>query len=442
VIPGARLQAVSEILDRIAGEDAPAERSLSAYLRARRYIGAKDRRALGDRVFAVLRARARLDWLWARATGATPDKAAAAAEAGKTPGRARVLAWLAAREGQGPAALDALFDGGRHTPAPLDPTERRAVTALAEGSVPLAPAPRWVRLEVPPWLLPAFDIAFGAESDAELGALTRPAPVDLAVNPLKAESRAAVRAELAAAGVAAVATPLSSRGLRLLDRRGVTGLAAFHEGRIELQDEGAQCAAVAVAAEPGLAVCDLCAGAGGKTLALAGSLGGQGRLVACDVDARRLDRARPRLARAGAGWVATQVLRGAKAGAGGEPDRWLAANAGGFDRVLVDAPCSGSGTWRRQPDLRWRLTPRALRGYAADQDVLLARAAPLVRPGGRLVYVTCSLLPLENAQRIAAFRAAVPGFRLEATGMGGLLTPACHGTDGFGITVLKREETG
>ena len=429
--PGARLQAVSEVLDRIAAADAPAERTLSAYLRARRYIGAKDRRALGDRVFAVLRARARLDWLWARASGAAPDRAAEAAEAGETSGRARVLAWCAARAGQGPAALDALCDGGRHVPAPLDPAERRAVTRLAEGAVPLATAPRWVRLEVPSWLLPAFDAAFGAESDAELGALARPAAVDLAVNPLKAASREAVQAELAMAGVATVPTPLSPRGLRLLDRQGVTGQAAYRAGRVELQDEGAQLAAAAVGAGPGLAVCDFCAGAGGKTLALAGDLGGRGTLAALDIDDARLARARPRVARAGAAGVTWHRLAP-------EADPWLAAHAGQFDRVLVDAPCSGSGTWRRQPDLRWRLTPRGLQDHAARQDAVLARAAPLVRPGGRLVYVTCSLLPLENARRIAAFRAATPAFRLCPTDTDGLLTPARHGTDGFAITVLER----
>ena len=219
---------------------------------------------------------------------------------------------------------------------------------------------------------------------------------------------------------------------------------------MEVQDEGSQLLALLADARPGLAVCDLCAGAGGKTLALGAAMGGQGRLVAADVDPGRLAAARPRLRRAGLSGVELQRLEGA-----GDP--WLAAQAGGFDRVLVDAPCSGTGTWRRSPDARWRLDPQRLEALQTTQDELLRTAAALVAPGGRLVYATCSLLPAENEERVAAFLARQPGFAplpveavwAEALGTagppeaachaGGLrLTPARHGTDGFCLAILER----
>ena len=225
-----------------------------------------------------------------------------------------------------------------------------------------------------------------------------------------------------------------------------TATRAFRDGLVEVQDEASQLAALLVEARPEMAVADLCAGAGGKALALAAAMGNRGRLVALDSEAARLERARPRLARAGVTCHALQTLSG-------DDGPWLSAEAAGFDRVLVDAPCSGSGAWRRNPDARWRLTPEALAELLETQATLLDRAAALVRPGGRLIYATCSLLAEENGAQIESFLARATDFALKPYGevwraaIGSTppdraatltLTPARHGTDGFFVAVLER----
>jgi 16S rRNA (cytosine967-C5)-methyltransferase len=231
-------------------------------------------------------------------------------------------------------------------------------------------------------------------------------------------------------------------------RRNVTGSAPYKAGRVEIQDEAAQVAAALVGATRDMAVCDLCAGAGGKTLALAAVMQDAGRLVALDRDDGRLAAATPRLRRAGVHNVERRMLAG-------PDDPWLADNQGAFDRVVVDAPCSGTGTWRRQPDSRWRLTAAALDARVTEQQEALGQAAALVRPGGRLVYMTCSLVPAENGARITDLCERFPTFtpvpigEVWAETVGGAppcspeapaltLTPARHGTDGFYIAVLER----
>ena len=434
--PAARIAAAIEILEQVDAAKAPADKTVTAYLRARRYIGAKDRRAIGQRVFGLLRAQARLDWWCARA-----DLAAAQA-------RHRVLAGLVLIDGECAEVASALFDGGLYSPSALEPGERAAIEGLAGQSLVHPEQPTWVRLECPEWLLPDFEAAFGTDAEAELESLLDEAPLDLRVNGLKGEREAARRA-LAGAGIESAPTPVSPLGLRVSGRRAVTATEAFQTGLVEVQDEGSQLLALLADARPGLAVCDLCAGAGGKTLALGAAMGGQGRLVAADVEPGRLAAAKPRLRRAGLSGVELHRLE-----AGEDP--WLAAQAGGFDRVLVDAPCSGTGTWRRSPDARWRLAPSRLEALQATQDQLLRTAAALVALGGRLVYATCSLLPTENEARVAAFLAAQPGFAplpvetvwaevlgagppVDASHAGGLrLTPRRHGTDGFCLAILER----
>jgi len=446
--PAARIAAVIELLGQIEALQRPADAIVQEYTRARRFMGSKDRRAVADRVFGVLRARARLSWWAARAGGADDDEAERrAAEAGIGP-RHLVLAALVLVDGMAPDAVAGLCDGGQYHPAPLEPEERALVEALAGQPLTHAEQPLWVRVEVPAWLLPAFERAFGDTVETELAALNAEAPVDLRVNPLIAESREAAAAALAEHGMEAAPTPYAPNGLRLAGRRAVTTSPPFRDGRVEVQDEASQIAAALAGAEPGMAVCDVCAGAGGKTLALAADMADRGRLVALDLDADRLGRAGPRLSRAGAHGVERRVLAD-------ERDPWLTANAGAFDRVLVDAPCSGVGAWRRQPDARWKLTPEALANHTALQDTILDQAAPLVRPGGRLVYATCSLLPDENADRLAAFRERHPGFapmpieHVWAEALGGAcpgggvdltLSPARTGTDGFYLAVLERRE--
>ena len=440
--PGARIEAAIDLIRRIAAEPVPAERVITPYMRARRYIGSKDRRAIGDLVYATLRARARIDW-WLERAGPGPGD-------GVVRPRRAVIAALGLVESKTANEVAALFDGGDYHPAPLSPEDRALAEAVAGQPLDHAEQPPSVRGECPAWLVEEFAQVFGDGLDEELAALTQGAPLDLRVNTLKSGRHGAIAA-LAEEGIEALATPISPLGLRLKGRPAVTGGAAYEGGLVEVQDEGSQVVALLTDARPGMAVADLCAGAGGKTLALAASMKNRGTLIALDTDQKRLDRAAKRLKRAGAGIVQRHRLLG------GDP--WLAKRAGTFDRVLVDAPCSGSGAWRRQPDQRWRLTRSMLAGYVAAQDEILAVAAPLVAGGGRLVYATCSLLPAENARRVEAFLAARPGFTLLpaeqvwAETLGGaspaplpfdgpylLLTTARHGADGFFAALLERRK--
>jgi len=225
------------------------------------------------------------------------------------------------------------------------------------------------------------------------------------------------------------------------------GLTAFKDGLVEVQDEGSQIAALLADARPGMRVVDFCAGAGGKTLALAAGMENRGKLVACDVSARRLERAVRRLRRAGVGNVACRVLAG-------ERDKWVKRHRGGFDRVLVDAPCLGTGTWRRNPDGKWRATQNDLAELIVRQQEILRSAARLLRPGGRLVYATCSLLHEEDEAQAEAFLAAESEFSVVSVArawretIGGAapggerylrLTPARHGTDGFFVAIFERQ---
>jgi 16S rRNA (cytosine967-C5)-methyltransferase len=442
--PAARIEAAIDLLERIAAVSGPAENVVADYQRARRYMGSKDRRAVSDLVYAVLRRRARLDWWLERGGAVVGDETARA--------RCRALAGLVLGGLNNPDEIDALFHGGRYAPAPLTPVERDFLAALAGQSLTHAEQPAHVRGEIPDWLLPEFQATFGADLETELAALTQEAPLDLRVNTLKG-GRDAALAALAADGIEALPTPLSPLGLRVAGRRNVQASPAYRDGLVELQDEGSQVVALLSDARPDMAVADFCAGAGGKTLALAAAMENRGRLLALDVDQSRLDKAAARLKRAGVTLAARRVLK---------DDGWLRKQSGRFDRVLVDAPCSGSGAWRRHPDARWRLSPEMLAGYLETQAKILGQAATLVRAGGRLVYATCSLLPPENQRQVAAFLDAHPDFTAlptaqvlaDAFAAAGaelppglvnaaaerflLLTPGRHGTDGFYTAVLER----
>ncbi len=426
--PGARIAAVIALLEEIARGRTPADRALAGYVRTRRYIGAKDRRAIGDTLFAVLRRVVPIDHALAPATPTA---------------RLRAARYLA-EQGEDP---DRIFSGEGHAPAPLAPDERAALAAAQD-----CPIPDWAAANLPQWLQPRFARRFGDRWREHAEALNRSAPVDLRVNRLKAD-REAARAALEAAGHAAMPTPWSPDGLRL-DARFVPGaLAPFTEGWVEPQDEASQLVALLTDARPGMTVVDLCAGAGGKTLALAATMENRGRLVACDSDPRRLARLAPRTARAGVTIVDQIVVK-----TDGEPlPPPLAGLAGRADRVLVDAPCSGTGTWRRQPDARLRLGEGDLDRLVALQDRLLAQAAELVRPGGRIVYAVCSVLAEEGPECIAAtagrspaLHPIAPSILMEKAGLpplpgacmadprGLTLTPLDCGTDGFFIGALER----
>jgi 16S rRNA (cytosine967-C5)-methyltransferase len=285
---------------------------------------------------------------------------------------------------------------------------------------------------VPRWLAEKLGRTIGA---AELPALLDRAPLDLRVNRLKGTRDEALRLI-----PDAVPGALSPDALRLPEGTNIEALPAFESGLVEIQDEGSQLIALATHARPGMTVVDLCAGAGGKTLALAAMMAGEGRLIACDVDRARLARLAPRAERAGARNIETRMLDG------GRETTALADLAGQADVVLIDAPCSGSGTWRRNPEARWRLTPQRLERLTQMQAHVLALGAALVKPGGRLVYAVCSLLEEEGPTQVAAFAAAHSGWTTDPApvaagrpaGAGLLLTPARDHTDGFFIAAQDR----
>jgi 16S rRNA (cytosine967-C5)-methyltransferase len=408
--PAARLQMAIEILEALDSTAQPTDRFLKSWFRTRRFAGSGDRRAIAERVFSVQRHRAAL----AHRMGAESP-------------RALVIAALL----QTGEDIAALFTGG-YGPAPLTDAERTAIAATP------SPAPDWVKGEYPGWLEPELGRAFGARLLQEMQALIGRAPTDLRVNTLKAR-RAAVLEYLCAQGIAATPAPYAPHGIRITGEAGnLSDTALFKSGAFEIQDEAAQIASVLCAPAPGMRVLDLTAGAGGKALALAAAMENRGEIVACDVRGDALAELEKRASRAGARIIQTLHLDH------GQPK-------GPFDLVLLDAPCSGTGTWRRQPELRWRLTPARLAELTALQDRLLDQAAGLVAPGGRLFYATCSILPVENQDRVAALTARHAGFTmmdLSATWRGtrppGLgpdfrASPALTGTDGFYGAGLRRE---
>ncbi|WP_129792887.1 RsmB/NOP family class I SAM-dependent RNA methyltransferase [Sphingosinicella sp. CPCC 101087] len=389
--PAARTQAAIELLDEIivaARESgAAADTIVARYFRTRRYAGAKDRRAVRDLVFRAVR------------------------RAGERPASGRAAMIGLAREDP---ALLAGFDGSAHGAAPIQEDESGAEAGIA-----------------PAWLVSRFDPLVTAD---ELPALLERAPLDLRANRLRGTREAALDAV-----EGAVATPHSPIGLRLAEATKVEDSQAWHSGLVEVQDEGSQLICLACGAAPGMLVIDLCAGAGGKTLALAGEMADQGRILACDTDRGRLSRIAPRLGRAGVSAVETRLL---------DPGREAAALedlAGAADIVLVDAPCSGTGTWRRNPETRWRVTPERLDRLTKLQAHLLDLGGALLKPGGLLVYAVCSLLSEEGrdqAEAMSARSSLVPEPVLMAAGRvagpGRLLGPAHDGTDGFFVARWHR----
>lgn len=390
--PAARVQAAIDILDGVivaarAG-GAPADRVAGDWLRAHRFAGSKDRRAIRDLVWSAI-----------RACGEVPAT-----------GRAAML-----RLGAGDPAILALFDGSGYGPAPIAEGEPVAEAGVA-----------------PAWLVEA--LASSGLDEAEQAALLDRAPLDIRANRLRTD-RDALRAALPVLG-----EPLAvPDGLRFAAGTAVESWPQFEDGMFEVQDAGSQIACMALGVRPGEAVVDLCAGAGGKTLSLAAAMDNSGTLLATDVDRARLLRLAPRAGRAGA-MVETRLLDLGREAA------MLADWQGRADAVMVDAPCSGTGTWRRNPEARWRLTTASLDRYVVAQAHVLDVAAGLVRPGGRLTYVVCSLLDREGADRILAFLAANPGWEVvtpdlpagRQRGQGIRLTPYHDGTDGFFFSTLRR----
>jgi 16S rRNA (cytosine967-C5)-methyltransferase len=431
--PSARLSASIDILSDIEARHRPGADALKDWGLSHRFAGSGDRAAIAGLVYDALR-----------------RKASAAFLMGYESARANIIGMLRLQRGLDTAAIESLFDGARFAPAPLSETETRAL----EGS--LAQAPAHVQGDYPEWLDPYFTRVFGAERSAEGEALAQRAPLDLRVNTLIAD-RGKAAAALAHLGV--TSTPWSPVGLRIAAAPDAKSPAiqsepAFLKGMIEVQDEGSQLAALLGAARAGEQVVDLCAGAGGKTLALAAMMEKRGQVYATDFDKRRLAPIYARLERAGARNV---QIRSPKGRHDDSPDP-LADLQGRIDLVLIDAPCTGTGTWRRNPDAKWRMRPGALEQRVIEQADVLERAVPLVKPGGRIVYVTCSVLAEEGSDQVVALRQRHPDFAVESPPFaqvlgetapafaqavwtlapGLLMTPRKTGSDGFFVCILRR----
>lgn len=427
--PGAKIKAASEVLAAILERHAPAATALADWGKSHRFAGSGDRAAIGNLVFDALRRRRSLA---ARMESDSP--------------RALALAAAPQAFGMSRAAVDACADGSQHSLEPLSELERAGLSR----ALPADTAPS-ILGDFPEWLTPSFERVFGAAAAAEGAALANRAPVDVRANALKAEPDKVLKALVR---FAAEPTPYSPVGVRIPAREGagrtpnVEAETGHGKGWYEVQDEGSQIAALMACAGPRQQVLDICAGAGGKTLALAAAMRNTGQIYAYDEDAVRLRPIFERLKRAG--------VRNAQVMTAGDTAA-LAALGPRFDLVLADASCTGTGSWRRRPDAKWRLKPANLEQRIAEQRAVLELAAPLVRPGGRLVYVTCSVLPEENIDQIAAFLANHPEFATLPwqdawrTGLGSeppasadgredtlLLTPARHGTDGFFVALLTR----
>ena len=418
--PGARLQMAIEILEQLETTALPADRYLRDWFRRRRYAGSKDRAAVAERVFDVLRHRFSFAW---RMQSESP--------------RALVIASVL-RERQMPDSLHAFFSGEGYGPPPLSEAEMGALN-----SPPVGEPPPYVQGEYPQWLEPELHRAFGESLLDEMCALQSRASIDLRVNTLKA-NRHEVLQQLRAEGYDGEVACYSPFAIRI--PAGASGLEktqAFASGAFELQDEASQIAALLLDAKPGMRVLDLAAGGGGKSLAIAAQMQNEGEILAFDDNASRLKSLPERAARAGAACITVADKRGGPLWGNGK-----------FDRVLVDAPCSGTGTWRRQPELRWRLAPERLEGLKKTQAWLLEDGSRHTKPGGRLIYTTCSLLPSENEDQIAAFLDGHSDFTIVPAGdvwresigtepPDGMnqffhATPLTTGTDGFFTTVFER----
>src|ERR1700739_2981204 len=384
--PAARLSAAIELIDTIEAQRIPAAKALKEWGLAHRFAGSGDRAAIAGLVWDVLRRRASSAWLM-----------------GEDTSRARALGTLRLERGMDAEGIATLCDGGRLSPEPLTDAERTALTSRSLGE---APAP--VAGDYPEWLDPYLLEVFGADRVAEATAMASRAPLDLRVNTLKAK-REKVQGSLGYLG--ARPTPWSPVGLRIelgADARnpGIHSEEDFIKGFVEVQDEGSQLAALLSGATPGEQVVDLCAGAGGKTLAVAAMMQGKGRLIATDHDKRQLAPIYERLSRAGVHNCDVRTPKG--------PDDTLSDIHASADLVLIDAPCTGTGTWRRNPDAKWRMRPGALEVRLKDQVTVLDRAAALVKPGGRIAYITCSVLPPENNDQVRGFLARHPEFAVVA----------------------------
>jgi 16S rRNA (cytosine967-C5)-methyltransferase len=422
-----RAAAAIDVLAEIFERHRPASEALKDWGKAHRFAGSTDRHAIGTLVYDALRHRNSLSF---RMGQSTP--------------RALALAALHDAWGLSPDAIAALAEE-QHGPGALTPEERTTLSRSLPANLPLH-----ISGDVPEWLVPSYEKAFGARAAEEGAALAQRAPVDLRVNTLKAKREQVLEA-LSRFG--AVEGPWSPLAIRIPapgpDTRNanVEAEPAHGLGWFEVQDAGSQLAALLSGVTPGMSVADICAGAGGKTLAFAALMKNEGRLIAHDLDRFRLRPIFERLTRAGV--TNCEVISA--------QDKGKLQSSGPFDCVVIDAPCSGSGSWRRKPDAKWRLTPKQFAQRIKDQAQVLESGFSLLKPGGTLLYITCSVLPEENTEQVAAFINRHPEMKIvpykEQWGkaIGGeaprsadgatdtlVLTPAQHVTDGFFVAVMRK----
>jgi 16S rRNA (cytosine967-C5)-methyltransferase len=431
MIPAARIAGAIEVLADIETKRRPASDALKEWGQMHRFAGSGDRAAIAGLVYDALRRKASSAYVMGQATP-----------------RAVMLGMLRLEREFGVDAIAALFSGARFAPEPLTDDERQRLSSAS-----LADAPSHVAGDYPDWLDASFATIFGEARADELSALASRAPLDLRVNLLKAD-RDRASAELGEYNPEQ--TSWSPWGLRIpvapdAKSPAIQSDPAFIKGHVEIQDEGSQLAALLSGAKPGEQVVDLCAGAGGKTLALAAMMENSGQIYATDTDKRRLAPIHARLERAGVRNVQVRTPRGAT--------EILDDLTGKIDLVLIDAPCTGTGSWRRNPDAKWRLRPGALEIRRRDQVAALDRAVPLLKANGRIAYITCSVLDEENGAQIRDFLLRHPDFSVEkpdqvasALGERGylflkaalvsesgiLMTPRRTGTDGFFVSVFRR----
>jgi len=429
MIPSARYQAVIELVDMTMVEPRPADALTSLYFRDRRYIGSKDRANILTRYYRILRHIHRLNW-WHEKIGYTPTA------------RTYVIAdSVLASEQTHENLTIKLFNGTRYAPDKLSAAEDKMAWGLREKNLNDPEMPDRIRLECPEWVWEPMSKAYGVEESKRiLAAMQAPNDLHLRVNTLKNTREAALEA-LKDTEFEMTAGALSPWTIRVKGRPQISQNTLFNDGRIEVQNEGSQLIALVCDVKPGMKVVDFCAGAGGKTLALAAQMNNKGKIVACDVLSGRLNRSKKRFQRAGVHNVETRPLAN-------ERDKWVKRHKEQFDVVLVDAPCSGVGTWRGDPDKRWRQLGPGLSELVPLQAEILDSAARLVKPGGRLVYATCSLLPAENEIQTQNFLNAHPDFKLadlpetvpDSTRVKGYMkaNPADHDCDGFFAAVMER----
>ncbi len=427
---GARIQASIEVLSDILERRTPATLALRDWGKSNRYAGSKDRAVIGNLVYDALRRKSSIAW---RMNDDTP--------------RALALGAACFAFEYAPSKLIEAFKNDKFAPSGLTDDEFK----LLSGAIKLDAAPDWIRADIPEWIWPAFDNNFGEEAVIEGQALTQRPPLDLRVNRLKADRDPLIDR---LKDFSVKACPIALNGLRIdaPEAEGrlpnIQAEQAYQTGLVEIQDEGSQIVSTLVAAKAGETVLDFCAGGGGKSLALAGDMQNEGRILAFDIDKRRLAPLYQRALRADASII--EVLS--------PPLSAYHDLKGKMDRVLVDAPCTGVGTWRRKPDAKWRLTEDALERRNQDQAQVLQQAAEFVRSGGLMFYVTCSMLAEENEAQVYAFLDTHPDFSIlsagevweERFGVGGpkpwssdgcsvTLTPASTQTDGFYFAVLEKQ---